>query len=742
MMVANPSSRTQYFSMDDGAEVAGGPDPCLQPVEEASWEREFRELHTSKLQFQQTIRRQQEVEESVSSLLSRLDALPDSRRYSDSGPATPPSPASAEAANSVSRTKLPPRRHSEGMGTATPSAVVEPSDSPALRKLPMDSPRSVLPLTRRQHGEEAASAALSAPVSATAAMASVANVTASPQRVRKLPTLPEPLDCRSPMDHWQMDLGNRDQSPAAAISPGDDNSSQSISPSSFSPRLEKVVASLAQAEHGSSPRDPSGQDTLVPDAAPREVRGHVASIEAAANDYSEYSDELDAAVGAHIETSPQLSLAASALASSNSAGPSAMPTERVDMHRRGTGDMVGDSSLLPRRGGDAECDLWQGWTIETSQDGRLFFFHAASDTSQWQMPEELTPVLGEWVQVVDNDANVSGDDSTPYWRNELLGVSSWTDPRQTTNLFQAALDGNLFFLQLYTEVGGYLDAVDAKGRTALHYNCAGGSKQAVQYLLQKGASADASDQSGATPLHWACRYGHDAIVRILLEAKADPNHQNHFGDKAMHEAVTLGRNNALQWLLVGRADCTVRNRESRTPMDVAVATRNVEAAEILKKNEKRHRRKTHRRARRELSRSEGTSDNAGLAAKGAAPTRQNVCCDSVIDNDADSDEPDPSLALVIVRAARPLLRGVQWLATRVLGERKAIAGDKAGYTYDVHSRQWTLQGSGADSKQHWHVQAAACVSDDSDDSAASQDDSPMLPSRRARSQYAEDILEP
>ena len=65
---------------------------------------------------------------------------------------------------------------------------------------------------------------------------------------------------------------------------------------------------------------------------------------------------------------------------------------------------------------------------------------------------------------------------------------------------QAALDGNLFFLQLYTEVGGFLDAVhelrgfvariwfrtspmlfpevDSKGRTALHYNCAGGSAQA------------------------------------------------------------------------------------------------------------------------------------------------------------------------------------------------------------------------------------------------------------------------
>ena len=119
--------------------------------------------------------------------------------------------------------------------------------------------------------------------------------------------------------------------------------------------------------------------------------------------------------------------------------------------------------------------------------------------------------------------------------------------------------------------------VDSKGRTALHYNCAGGSAQArlcclwhalgmvplwslhdkgqrhivtsertqpmrntlcqaVHYLLQHGATVDLLDRSGATdhpptsppvgwtftwlrwiagstPLHWAARYGHAPIVR-------------------------------------------------------------------------------------------------------------------------------------------------------------------------------------------------------------------------------------
>eukprot|EP00928_Gymnodinium_smaydae_P051945 TRINITY_DN3564_c0_g1_i3.p1 TRINITY_DN3564_c0_g1~~TRINITY_DN3564_c0_g1_i3.p1 ORF type:complete len:424 (+),score=91.11 TRINITY_DN3564_c0_g1_i3:119-1273(+) len=130
-------------------------------------------------------------------------------------------------------------------------------------------------------------------------------------------------------------------------------------------------------------------------------------------------------------------------------------------------------------------DLWQGWTIQTTTDGRMFYYHSVTNTSQWHMPSELAPVLGEWVELECGSGSPSGpgtaEGAETYWRNERLNVSAWKDPRQTTNLFQAALDGNLFFLQLYAEVGGYLDAVDARGRTALHYNCAGGSVHALAW---------------------------------------------------------------------------------------------------------------------------------------------------------------------------------------------------------------------------------------------------------------------
>lgn len=364
------------------------------------------------------------------------------------------------------------------------------------------------------------------------------------------------------------------------------------------------------------------------------------------------------------------------------------------------GQSPADSSLLPSNRSNDQ-DLWRGWAIETTQDGRLFYYHASTTTSQWQMPRELVSVLGEWIYIAGDEGSEGAGagesrgikatgDSAGYWRNELLGVSAWRDPRHSTNLFQAALDENLFFLQLYTEVGGFLDACDAKGRTALHYNCAGGSTQAVAYLLQHKASVAAVDQVGSTPLHWASRYGHELIVRILLEANADPDCQNALGDTAMHEAAALGRVNPLHWLLAKKADPTLKNREARTAVEVALRNHAVEAAAVLKRHGE-HLRSQHRSEDADYNSED--SDEPEIARphryrRASAEPEEGARSES---GESDTEAPEPSLALVIVRAARPLLRGVQWLANRVLGEKKADLGANNRYRFDAQTQQWVLR---------------------------------------------------
>jgi len=378
------------------------------------------------------------------------------------------------------------------------------------------------------------------------------------------------------------------------------------------------------------------------------------------------------------------------------------------------GQSPADQSLLPA-GKTAGDDMWCGWTIQTSQDGSMFYYHPMSGLSQWQIPCELNHVLGEW----------AFDDESRCWKNDLLGASSWKDPRGATNVFQAAFDGNVFFLQLYAGVGGLLDAADSKNRSALHYTCAGGSAQAVVYLLQSQASVDFTDQGGSSPLHWACRYGHTQIAQMLLDAKSHPDRQNELGDTPMHEAAALGQMDPVQWLVFARANPLLKNRESQTPAQVAAHNQATNVAAFLKIHQENWRSAPEPIDASDMERAELPNSRKSGILRPASDS----------DSEKETDEPEPSLALVLVRAARPVLRGVQWLANRVLGEKKTDLGAANKFSYDENAGKWVLR---RPSNLHRHRSSVSSYTDESEVSAASGSDDDLrplpklAPSRRRR----------
>ncbi|CAK0840808.1 unnamed protein product [Prorocentrum cordatum] len=196
-----------------------------------------------------------------------------------------------------------------------------------------------------------------------------------------------------------------------------------------------------------------------------------------------------------------------------------------------------------------------------THEGRLFFHHEERQESRWTQPDELGGVLGTWAEVVDE----SQPSRPTFWRNELLRLSLWKDPRPTTSIFQAALDGNLFFMQLYAEVEGRLDVVDPAGLSALHYACAGGSMQGALFLLQRQAEVDLPDRTGATPLVVACKYGCADVVKVLLDARASLQACCHGGNTALHEAAAMGRLDCCHLLLLCGADASLPNDTVRPP---------------------------------------------------------------------------------------------------------------------------------------------------------------------------------
>jgi len=234
-------------------------------------------------------------------------------------------------------------------------------------------------------------------------------------------------------------------------------------------------------------------------------------------------------------------------------------------------------------GGDEdeeELRRWQGWTVVATQEGRLFFHNDARQVSQWSQPPELRDILGDWAEIVDE----SQPSQPRFWRNELLRISLWKDPRSTTNIFQAALDGNLFFMQLYAEVEGQLDVVDPRGRSALHYSCAGGSTQSALFLLQRQAEVDRRDESAATPLIFACRYGYAGVVKVLLDHMADLSAACDGGNTALHEAASMGQLDCLHLLLLRGAEAGCLNNEGEAPVDLAANKRHHACLTLLRRH--------------------------------------------------------------------------------------------------------------------------------------------------------------
>ncbi|KAK9741812.1 hypothetical protein RND81_03G130300 [Saponaria officinalis] len=84
------------------------------------------------------------------------------------------------------------------------------------------------------------------------------------------------------------------------------------------------------------------------------------------------------------------------------------------------------------------------------------------------------------------------------------------------------------------------DAVDADGRTALHFVSGLGSDACVRVLAEAGADVNKRDLSGGmTPLHMAAGYARPDATRALIEFGADPELEDGKGRTALQIAKEI-----------------------------------------------------------------------------------------------------------------------------------------------------------------------------------------------------------
>jgi len=115
-----------------------------------------------------------------------------------------------------------------------------------------------------------------------------------------------------------------------------------------------------------------------------------------------------------------------------------------------------------------------------------------------------------------------------------------------------------------------------------------GSVGVCKEMLQKGADVNETEKSsGRTALHKASFWGHDATVHFLIhDCKVNVNPVDHNGDTPLHDAARFGHVKVVQLLLDGKADVTIKNREGRDALAVALQYDKPHVADLFKSHAK------------------------------------------------------------------------------------------------------------------------------------------------------------
>lgn len=113
-----------------------------------------------------------------------------------------------------------------------------------------------------------------------------------------------------------------------------------------------------------------------------------------------------------------------------------------------------------------------------------------------------------------------------------------------------------------------VQAVDAKGDTALAIAVRTGSVEAVNLLLEAGSDVHRAVKSGDTPLHQAVDAEDEPMVRLLVSRGANPNVFSKEGRSALFRAASLGNGGLCDLLIQAGGDVTLKSGRY-TPLSVA-----------------------------------------------------------------------------------------------------------------------------------------------------------------------------
>jgi len=151
-----------------------------------------------------------------------------------------------------------------------------------------------------------------------------------------------------------------------------------------------------------------------------------------------------------------------------------------------------------------------------------------------------------------------------------------------TALMLAAGEARHDLVQALVAHGATINLRNDRGGSALMYAASGGDERSVALLLGRGAEINARARNGWTALTLAAARGFDGIVAALLSHGADPNVPDIYGWTPLMRAVQAERPKAVTALLKdARTDVNVADENGQTALHHAAALNAPEIANAL-----------------------------------------------------------------------------------------------------------------------------------------------------------------
>ena len=119
----------------------------------------------------------------------------------------------------------------------------------------------------------------------------------------------------------------------------------------------------------------------------------------------------------------------------------------------------------------------------------------------------------------------------------------------TSEMMNAAKDGNLKFVQAAAQRGADVNQRSNKGKNALMFAASENQQEVAQWLIEQGAEVNAADNYGTTALIVAATAGHHEVVKLLLDSSANVQARDDSGGAPLVNAVYFGHLETVRLLL-------------------------------------------------------------------------------------------------------------------------------------------------------------------------------------------------